>query len=201
MAEEKEIFMEEELEDTKDEVGEEITSDTTEEKPSEEDVKNVDDIEDNSEDDSAIQLSNKDKELKDYINRLQHTMAEFDNYRKRTIKEKAAMFENGVKEAIEKMLPVIDNFERALENCPEDDKSSGFAQGVEMIYKQLKEVLLDIGVEEIEALGVEFNPNYHHAVTHAEDKDLDDNMVAEVFQKGYIYNESVIRHSMVKVVN
>lgn len=143
----------------------------------------------------------KDSEVNEYKDRLQRIMAEFDNFRKRTIKEKSNMYENGVKETIEKLLPVIDNFERAMCSCSDEDKGSPFAQGVEMILKQLKGVMTELGVVEIDALNKEFDPNYHNAVTHAEDEDLGENMVAEVFQKGYMYKESVLRHSMVKVVN
>ena len=128
-------------------------------------------------------------------------MAEFENFRKRTEKEKAAMFEIGAKSIVEKLLPVIDNFERGLSALSEEEKSSGFAQGVEMIYKQLLTELGEAGVTPIEAVGKEFNPDFHNAVMHIEDENFGENIVAEEFQKGYMYKDSVVRHSMVKVAN
>lgn len=128
-------------------------------------------------------------------------MAEFDNYRKRTDKEKAAMFEVGAKSVIEKVLPVVDNFERGLAAVPEDQKGSPFAEGMEKIYKQLMTVLEELEVKPIEALGKEFDPNLHNAVMHIEDEELGENVIAEEFQKGYTYRDGVVRHSMVKVAN
>jgi len=128
-------------------------------------------------------------------------MAEFENYRKRTEKEKTAMFEVGAKSIIEKLLPVIDNFERGLDAVTEEEKESAFAQGIDMIYKQLIQSLEDAGVKRIEAVGKEFNPEFHNAVMHDEDDSLGENIVSEEFQKGYMYRDSVIRHSLVKVVN
>ena len=128
-------------------------------------------------------------------------MAEFENFRKRTEKEKAMMFEIGAKSIVEKLLPVIDNFERGLSAVSEEEKSTGFAQGVEMIYKQLLTELGEAGVTPIEAVGKEFNPDFHNAVMHIEDENLGENIVAEEFQKGYMYKDSVVRHSMVKVAN
>ena len=116
-------------------------------------------------------------------------MAEFDNYRKRTDKEKAAMFEVGAKSVIEKVLPVVDNFERGLAAVPEDQKGSPFAEGMEKIYKQLMTVLEELEVKPIEALGKEFDPNLHNAVMHIEDEELGENVVAEEFQKGYTYRD------------
>ncbi len=142
-----------------------------------------------------------DKDVKEYMDRLQRTMAEFDNFRKRTIKEKSQMYENGAKETLDKLLPIVDNFERALRSVSEEEKGLPFTQGVEMIFKQLMGALNEIGVEPIEAAGQEFDPNLHHAVTHAEDDGFGENTVAEEFQKGYMYKNTVLRHSMVKVVN
>lgn len=139
--------------------------------------------------------------LKEANDRYQRTMAEFDNFRKRTIKEKASMFENGAKEVLEKLLPVVDNFERALTHVKEEEKELAITQGVEKIYKQLMATFTELGVEEIDAHLKEFDPNFHHAVSHEENEDYDDNLVQEVYQKGYLYKESVLRHSMVKVVN
>lgn len=143
-------------------------------------------------------LAEKETEAKSYLDRLQRTMAEFDNFRKRTTKEKSMMYENGAKESLEPLLAVMDNFERALDAKEEDN---AFVQGIEMIYKQLKTVLEDLGVTEIEAVGQPFDPNFHNAVTHVEDDAFGENEVAEVFQKGYMYKDSVLRYSMVKVAN
>lgn len=139
--------------------------------------------------------------LKESQDRYQRTMAEFDNFRKRTTREKAQMHENGAKEVLEKLLPIIDNFERAIDHISDDEKSLAITQGVEMIYKQLMNTLSELGVEEIEALNQEFDPNLHHAVSHEDNEDYDDNMVQDVFQKGYMYKDAVLRYSMVKVVN
>lgn len=128
-------------------------------------------------------------------------MAEFDNFRKRTEKEKSQMFEIGAKDIIERIFPIIDNFERGLAAVAEEDKDSAFVQGIEKIYKQLLTSLEEAGVKQIEAVGREFDPNFHNAVMHTEDEAFGENTVAEEFQKGYMYRESVVRHSMVKVAN
>lgn len=147
----------------------------------------------------------KEKQLLDQIedlnDRLIRQMAEFDNYRKRTEREKSAMFEVGAKDIIERILPVVDNFERGLSVISEEEKGSAFAQGIEKIYKQLITVLDDAGVKPIEAVGKEFDPDFHNAVMHTEDEEYGENIVSEEFQKGYMYRDSVVRHSMVKVVN
>ena len=143
----------------------------------------------------------KDEKIDELNDKLKRSMAEFDNYRKRTDKEKSAMYEIGAKDVIEKILPVIDNFERGLKSIPEDQKGGPVASGMEMIYKQLITVLSDLGVTPIEAGGQEFDPNLHNAVMHAEDEGLGENIVAEEFQKGYKYKDTVLRHSMVKVAN
>lgn len=138
------------------------------------------------------------KELND---RLLRNMAEFDNFRKRTLTEKASMYDNGVKDTVEKLLPVIDNFERAVSTATEDDKNSNLYKGVEMILKQFLDILDNIGVEEIAGEGQDFDPNVHNAVMHIDDENFGENQVAEVLQKGYKYNDKVIRPSMVKVAN
>ena len=143
----------------------------------------------------------KDEKIDELTDRLTRQMAEFDNFRKRTEKEKAQMYEIGVKDIIEKILPVVDNFERGLTSVPEEEKSTPFAEGMEKIYKQLMTTLEGIGVKPIEAVGQEFNPDFHNAVMHVEDDELGDNIIAEEFQKGYMYRDSVVRHSMVKVAN
>lgn len=143
----------------------------------------------------------KDEKIEELNDRLIRSMAEFDNFRKRSEKEKAQMFEVGAKDIIEKILPVVDNFERGLGVVTEEEKSSAFVQGIEKIYKQLVDVLEAAGVKPIEAVGKEFDPNFHNAVMHTEDEELGENIVAEEFLKGYTYRDSVVRHSMVKVVN
>ena len=137
-------------------------------------------------------------ELNDKVMRQ---MAEFENYRKRTEKEKQSMFEVGAKSVIEKLLPIVDNFERGLASLSEEEANGAFAKGVEMVYKQLMEELSKLEVKPIEAVGKEFDPNLHNAVMHVEDEEAGENTVVEEFQKGYTYREAVIRHSMVKVAN
>ncbi|WP_440322945.1 nucleotide exchange factor GrpE [Laedolimicola sp.] len=143
-------------------------------------------------------MEEKIEELED---RVKRQMAEFDNFRKRTEKEKSHMYEVGARDVIEKILPVVDNFERGLASVPEDQKENPVIVGMDKIYSQLMTTLTDLGVEPIEAVGGEFDPNYHNAVMHVEDEELGENVVAEEFQKGYMYKDTVIRHSMVKVAN
>lgn len=143
----------------------------------------------------------KDLQIEELTDKYRRTMAEFDNFRKRTEKEKAAMYEIGARGIIDKLLPVVDNFERGLAAIPEEDKASAVAEGMDKIYRQFTKMLEDAGVKEIEAEGAEFDPNFHNAVMHVEDESLGENVVAEVLQKGYTYRDSVVRHSMVKVAN
>ena len=128
-------------------------------------------------------------------------MAEFDNFRKRSEKEKAGMFEMGAKSVIEQLLPVVDNFERGLAVLSEEAKTDPFADGMDKIYRQLTEMLEKIGVKAIEAVGCEFDPVFHNAVMHVEDEESGDNIIVEEFLKGYTYKDQVVRHSMVKVAN
>ena len=128
-------------------------------------------------------------------------MAEFDNFRKRTEKEKTQMYDMGAKSIIEKILPVIDNFERGLAAVPEEQREDAFVVGMDKVYRQMLTELDASGVKPIEAVGQEFDPNFHNAVMHIEDENLGENVVAEEFQKGYVYRDSVVRHSMVKVAN
>ena len=139
-----------------------------------------------------------EQQIEDLTDRLKRNMAEFDNFRKRTEKEKSSMYIIGAKDIVEKILPVVDNFERGLAQAPEDD---AFADGMKMIYKQLISTLNDLGVQPIEAVGKEFDPNFHNAVMHVEDEEAGENIVVEEFQKGYTYKDFVVRHSMVKVAN
>ena len=142
-----------------------------------------------------------EEKIEELEDRVKRQMAEFDNFRKRTEKEKSHMYEVGARDVIEKILPVVDNFERGLAAVPEEQKNDPVIDGMDKIYRQLMTVLADLGVEPIEAVGEEFDPNYHNAVMHVEDEELGENVVAEEFQKGYMYRDTVIRHSMVKVAN
>lgn len=143
-------------------------------------------------------LKEKIEELED---RVKRQMAEFENFRKRTEREKAAMFETGAKSVIEKILPVVDNFERGLASIPEEEKNSPFAEGMEMIYKQLMTELEKMEVKPIPAVGEEFNPEFHNAVMQVESDEFESGVVAQELQKGYTYRDGVVRHSMVAVVN
>lgn len=143
----------------------------------------------------------KDQKIDELTDQYRRTLAEFDNYRKRTEKEKTAMFEVGAKNIIEKLLPVIDSFERGLATVSEEQKAEPFVEGMDKIYKQLVKQLEDAGVKEIEAMDKEFDPNLHNAVMHVDDENVGENIIVEVFQKGYTYRDSVVRHSMVKVAN
>ena len=139
-----------------------------------------------------------EQQIEDLTDRLKRSMAEFDNFRKRTEKEKSSMYIIGAKDIVEKMLPIVDNFERGLAQAPEDDP---FAEGMKMIYKQMMTAFDEMGVKPIEAVGKDFDPNLHNAVMHVEDESVGENIVVEEFQKGYTYKDFVVRHSMVKVAN
>ena len=143
----------------------------------------------------------KDEQIEELQDRVRRQMAEFDNFRKRTEKEKSQMYDMGAKTIVEKILPVIDNFERGLAAVPEDNKEDAFVVGMDKIYRQMLTVLEEAGVKPIEAVGAEFDPNFHNAVMHVEDETLGENVVAEELQKGYMYRDTVVRHSMVKVAN
>ena len=143
----------------------------------------------------------KDIAIADLTDRLKRSMAEFDNFRTRSEKEKATMFDMGVGSIAEKILPVVDNFERAMAAAPKEGDGKAFAEGIAMIYNQLKKTLEDLGVKPIDCVGQPFDPNFHNAVMHVEDESLGENVVAEELLKGYMYKDSVLRHSMVKVAN
>ena len=143
----------------------------------------------------------KDEQIEELTDKVKKQMAEFDNFRKRTEKEKSQMYDMGAKTIVEKILPVIDNFERGLAAVPEDNKEDAFVVGMDKIYRQMLTVLEEAGVKPIEAVGAEFDPNFHNAVMHVEDETLGENVVAEELQKGYMYRDTVVRHSMVKVAN
>ena len=143
----------------------------------------------------------RDEKIEELTDRVKRQMAEFENFRKRTEKEKSSMYEMGARDIIERILPVIDNFERGLAVIPEDKKEDPIAEGMEKIYSQIQKVFEEAGVKPIEAAVKEFDPNFHNAVMHVEDESLGENIVAEELQKGYMYRDSVVRHSMVKVAN
>ena len=143
----------------------------------------------------------RDEKIAELTDRVTRQMAEFDNFRKRSEREKSQMYEVGARDVIEKILPVVDNFERGFTMVEEEDKEDPFVQGMENIYKQLLTTLEGLDVKPIEAVGQPFDPNFHNAVMHVEDEALGQNVVADEFQKGYMYRDSVVRHSMVKVAN
>jgi len=143
----------------------------------------------------------KDEKIEELTDKLVRQMAEFDNYRKRTEREKSQMYEVGAKDIIEKILPVVDNFERGLAAVTEEEKENPFVQGMEKIYKHMMTTLEEMGVKPIEAVGKEFDLNLHNAVMHIEDENYGENIVVDEFQKGYTYRDSVVRHSMVRVAN
>lgn len=154
-------------------------------------------------DENAKKIAQLEEKCKEQLDKYQRTLAEFDNFRKRTIKEKASMYDDGVRDTIEKLLPVVDNLERAVlskEKTPSDAEDT-LLTGIKMVLKQLKETLTALGVEEIKAMGEKFDPNLHAAVAHEESKEFGENEVMLEMLKGYKYKEKVIRHSMVKVAN
>lgn len=197
----------EETVETAEEVVEEVEA-TEEVTEDEETVEDAEDTEDSAEGKEKKKLFGRkpkkdprDEKIEELTDRNLRQMAEFDNFRKRTEKEKAAMFEIGAKSVIEKLLPVVDNFERGFSTVSEEDKDDAFVKGMEMVYKQIMATLETIGVKPIEAVGQEFNPDLHNAVMHVDDETVGENIVVEEFQKGYTYHDSVVRYSMVKVAN
>ncbi len=196
--EKKDVNQEVNMEDI--EVEEEKVEDVVEEKTSE----TEESPQDEAKEKKSFKKKKKSKEqekIDELTDRVQRQMAEFDNFRKRTEKEKSQMYEVGAKSIIEKILPVVDNFERGFATISEEQKEDPFAQGMDKVYKQLLTALEELGVKEIEAEGKEFDPNLHNAVMHVEDENLGENVVAQVLQKGYTYRDSVVRHSMVQVAN
>ena len=152
-------------------------------------------------DENIEKADKKDIAIADLTDRLKRSMAEFDNFRKRSEKEKATMFDMGARSVAEKLLPIVDNFERAMLATPADGEGKAFADGISMIYNQMTKALEDLGVKPIDCVGKDFDPNLHNAVMHIEDESLGENVVAEELLKGYMYKDSVLRHSMVKVAN
>jgi len=143
----------------------------------------------------------KDEKIAELSDKVMRQMAEFDNFRKRTEREKSMMFESGTRDVLEKILPIADNFERGFKGMSEEELATPFAQGMEKVYKQLQGVLDGLGVKEIESVGKEFDPNLHNAVLHEDNEEVGENIITEEYQKGYTYRDTVIRHSMVKVAN
>lgn len=185
---------------------EEVTEEAVEADGSEEEILEDEALEETEKSEKKLfgkknKKDKKDEKIEELTDRLTRQMAEFDNFRKRTDKEKKQMYEIGAKDIIDKILPVVDNFERGLAAVSEEDKSHPFMEGMDKIYKQLMTTLDEAGVKPIEAVGQEFNPDFHNAVMHVEDEEVGENIVVEEFQKGYTYRDSVVRHSMVKVAN
>lgn len=143
----------------------------------------------------------KDQKIAELNDKYLRLFAEFDNFRKRSENEKAAMFAEGEKTVLLTILPLIDNFERALDSIPEEDKDSPFAEGIRKVYKAFTDQLKELGVTHIEAVGREFNANFHNAVMHVDDENEKENVIVEEFQKGYMFGDKVLRYSMVKVAN
>ena len=170
------------------------------------DAENPKEASQSSESQSADGIDTKKKDAKDALieelqDKVKRQMAEFDNFRKRTEKEKSSMFEMGASDMIKKLLPIVDNFERGFNSISEEERETPFAKGMDMVYKQTMKMLEDSDVKPIEALGMEFNPELHNAVMHVEDDSVGEGIIVEEFEKGYTYRETVIRHSMVKVAN
>ncbi len=204
---EKETVTDEILEETEQEAVEDI-SEQTEAEASEEQPEDKDAQADDKSDKKRLfgkKKDKKDKQIEELTAQLEdlrkRNLAEFENFRKRSEKEKSTMFDMGAKSVIEKLLPIIDNFERGFAGVSEEQMSDPFVSGMDMVYKQMQKALADMGVEPIEAVGKPFDPNLHNAVMHIEDENLGENTVAQEFQKGYSYHETVVRHSMVQVAN
>lgn len=202
---EKETVADEILEETEQESAEDMSQEQTDAQAAED---QPDDKDVQTEDKKRFfgkKKDKKDKQIEDLTAQLddlrKRNLAEFENFRKRTEKEKSTMFDMGAKSVLEKLLPIIDNFERGFAGLSEEQMSDPFVSGMDMVYKQLVKALADMGVEPIEAVGKPFDPNLHNAVMHVEDENLGENTVAQEFQKGYLYHGSVVRHSMVQVAN
>ena len=208
---------EENMEKNMEEAAEEVTDNKTETGQNTETDQSVEDAAAESvkeEKEETAQEEKKDKKfwkkekkdknaelVEELTDKVKRQMAEFENFRKRSEKEKAGMFEMGAKSVIEQILPVIDNFERGLAAVPEESKADPFVEGMEKIYRQFMDTMDKLNVKPIEAVGTEFNPDFHNSVMHVEDEEAGENVVVEEFQKGYLYKDQVVRHSMVKVAN
>ena len=198
-------------EETKREDLEEAVEETAEENTAETEEKEIEELTEESQEETVEEKKGlfgkkkkkdkKDEQIEELTDRLKRQMAEFDNFRKRTEKEKEARFEIGAKSVIEKMLPIVDNFERGLATVSEEQREDPFVEGMEKVYKQLMSSFEAMDVMQIEAVGKEFDPNLHNAVLHVEDEAYGENIVAEELLKGYTYKGNVVRYSMVKVAN
>lgn len=202
---EKETVTDEILEETEQEAAEDMSQKQTDAQAAENQPDDKDVQTDDKKRFFGKKKDKKDKQIEDLTAQLddlrKRNLAEFENFRKRTEKEKSTMFDMGAKSVVEKLLPIIDNFERGFAGLSEEQMSDPFVSGMDMVYKQLVKALADMGVEPIEAVGKPFDPNLHNAVMHVEDENLGENTVAQEFQKGYLYHGSVVRHSMVQVAN
>ena len=201
----KETVTDEILEETEQESAEDMSQEQTDAQAAENQPDDKDVQTDDKKRFFGKKKDKKDKQIEDLTAQLddlrKRNLAEFENFRKRTEKEKSTMFDMGAKSVVEKLLPIIDNFERGFAGLSEEQMSDPFVSGMDMVYKQLVKALADMGVEPIEAVGKPFDPNLHNAVMHVEDENLGENTVAQEFQKGYLYHGSVVRHSMVQVAN
>lgn len=202
---EKETVADEILEETEQEAAEDMSQEQTDAQAAENQPDDKDVQTDDKKRFFGKKKDKKDKQIEDLTAQLddlrKRNLAEFENFRKRTEKEKSTMFDMGAKSVVEKLLPIIDNFERGFAGLSEEQMSDPFVSGMDMVYKQLVKALADMGVEPLEAVGKPFDPNLHNAVMHVEDENLGENTVAQEFQKGYLYHGSVVRHSMVQVAN
>ena len=202
---EKETVADEILEETEQEAAEDMSQEQTDAQAAENQPDDKDVQTDDKKRFFGKKKDKKDKQIEDLTAQLddlrKRNLAEFENFRKRTEKEKSTMFDMGAKSVLEKLLPIIDNFERGFAGLSEEQMSDPFVSGMDMVYKQLVKALADMGVEPIEAVGKPFDPNLHNAVMHVEDENLGENTVAQEFRKGYLYHGSVVRHSMVQVAN
>lgn len=202
---EKETVADEILEETEQEAAEDMSQEQTDAQAAENQPDDKDVQTDDKKRFFGKKKDKKDKQIEDLTAQLddlrKRNLAEFENFRKRTEKEKSTMFDMGAKSVLEKLLPIIDNFERGFAGLSEEQMSDPFVSGMDMVYKQLVKALADMGVEPIEAVGKPFDPNLHNSVMHVEDENLGENTVAQEFQKGYLYHGSVVRHSMVQVAN
>lgn len=202
---EKDLNQTESVEET---IEEEALQEETQEQPEEAEEEEASEEEESEEPKKGLfgkvkkeKKDKKDIQIEELTDKYKRTMAEFDNFRKRTEKEMAQKQDFGARLVIEKMLPIIDSFERGLATLSEEEKKTPFADGMDKVYKQLSKAMEELGVTPIEAVGCEFDPAYHNAVMQGEDENLGENIVSEEFVKGYMYHDTVVRHSMVKVVN
>ena len=195
--------VEETIEETVEETVEETTATASESAPQEEGAAEAEEAQAKStkKTKKKAKKDKRDEKIEELNDRLMRNLAEFENFRNRSEKEKSAMFEIGARSVIEKILPVVDNLERGFDGLSEEEKETPFAKGIEAVYKQLMTGFEEMGVKPIEAVGQEFNPDLHNAVMHVDDEELGENVVVEELQKGYMYRDSVVRYSMVKVAN